>query len=54
MSAEGRQQYRIAAENPVKLEAVRSLMQQHSGLPRLLLVNIWTNCVYWLRSSVSH
>ncbi|MCP3806992.1 DEAD/DEAH box helicase [Paenibacillus sp. Lou8.1] len=37
MRAEGRQQYRIAAENPVKLEAVRSLMQQHSGLPTLII-----------------
>ncbi|MDY8047488.1 DNA repair helicase XPB [Paenibacillus polymyxa] len=37
MHAEGRQQYRIAAENPVKLEAVRSLMQQHSGLPTLII-----------------
>ncbi|MGP0578678.1 DNA repair helicase XPB [Paenibacillus peoriae] len=37
MRAEDRQQYRIAAENPVKLEAVRSLMQQHSGLPTLII-----------------
>ncbi|WP_318627899.1 DNA repair helicase XPB [Paenibacillus polymyxa] len=37
MRAEGRQQYRIAAENPIKLEAVRSLMQQHSGLPTLII-----------------
>ncbi|MGN8227024.1 DNA repair helicase XPB [Paenibacillus polymyxa] len=37
MRAEGRQQYRIAAENPVKLKAVRSLMQQHSGLPTLII-----------------
>ncbi|OMF49046.1 DNA repair helicase XPB [Paenibacillus peoriae] len=37
MRAEGRQQYRIAAENPVKLEAVRSLMLQHSGLPTLII-----------------
>ncbi|QYK68134.1 DNA repair helicase XPB [Paenibacillus sp. S02] len=37
MRAEGRQQYRIAAENPVKLEAVRSLVQQHSGLPTLII-----------------
>ncbi|MGW8442398.1 DNA repair helicase XPB [Paenibacillus sp. S33] len=37
MRAEGRQQYRIAAENPVKLEAVRSLIQQHSGLPTLII-----------------
>lgn len=37
MRAEGRQQYRIAAENPSKLEAVRSLMQQHSGLPTLII-----------------
>ncbi|WP_025717791.1 DNA repair helicase XPB [Paenibacillus sp. 1-18] len=37
MRAEGRQQYRIAAENPAKLEAVRSLMQRHSGLPTLII-----------------
>ncbi|AET61625.1 DNA or RNA helicase of superfamily II [Paenibacillus terrae HPL-003] len=37
MRAEGRQQYRIAAENPAKLEAVRSLMQQHKGLPTLII-----------------
>ncbi|MDQ0046389.1 DNA excision repair protein ERCC-3 [Paenibacillus polymyxa] len=37
MRAEGRQQYRIAAENPIKLEAVRSLMQHHSGLPTLII-----------------
>lgn len=37
MRAEGRQQYRIAAENPAKLEAVRSLMQHHQGLPTLII-----------------
>ncbi|MBE0343101.1 helicase, partial [Paenibacillus sp. 28ISP30-2] len=37
MRAEGRQQYRIAAENPAKLEAVRNLMQQHKGLPTLII-----------------
>ncbi|WP_179032851.1 DNA repair helicase XPB [Paenibacillus kribbensis] len=37
MRAEGRQQYRVAAENPAKLEAVRSLMQRHSGLPTLII-----------------
>ncbi|MGW8957261.1 DNA repair helicase XPB [Paenibacillus sp. NPDC055715] len=37
MRAEGRQQYRIAAENPAKLEAVRSLMQQHKGMPTLII-----------------
>ncbi|WP_225999600.1 DNA repair helicase XPB [Paenibacillus sp. BJ-4] len=37
MRAEGRQQYRIAAENPAKLEAVHSLMQRHSGLPTLII-----------------
>jgi DNA excision repair protein ERCC-3 len=37
MHAEGRQQYRIAAENPAKLEAVRSLMHRHRGLPTLII-----------------
>ncbi|KZE65496.1 helicase [Paenibacillus jamilae] len=37
MRAEGRQQYRIAAENPAKLEAVRSLLQQHKGIPTLII-----------------
>jgi DNA excision repair protein ERCC-3 len=37
MRAEGRQQYRIAAENPAKLEAVRSLMEKHKGLPTLII-----------------
>lgn len=37
MRAGGRQQYRIAAENPAKLEAVRSLLQRHSGLPTLII-----------------
>lgn len=37
MRAEGRLQYRIAAENPAKLEAVRSLLQRHSGLPTLII-----------------
>lgn len=37
MRAEGRLQYRIAAENPAKLEAVRSLLQRHSSLPTLII-----------------
>ncbi|MGG1942524.1 DNA repair helicase XPB [Paenibacillus polymyxa] len=37
MRAEGRQQYRIAAENPAKLEAVRSLMEKHKGIPTLII-----------------
>lgn len=37
MRAEGRQQYRIAAENPAKLEAVRSLVEKHKGIPTLII-----------------
>ncbi|MFB5759429.1 DNA repair helicase XPB [Paenibacillus medicaginis] len=34
---EGKQRYRLAAENPAKLEAVRSLLSQHEGKPALVI-----------------
>ncbi|MDP4096839.1 helicase-associated domain-containing protein [Paenibacillus sp. P96] len=35
--AEGKQRYRLAAENPAKLEAVRSLLGRHEGKPALVI-----------------
>jgi DNA excision repair protein ERCC-3 len=35
--AEGKQRYRLAAENPAKLEAVRSLLRRHEGKPALVI-----------------
>ncbi|WP_433707152.1 DNA repair helicase XPB [Paenibacillus illinoisensis] len=37
LEAEGKHQFRLAAENPAKLQVIRRLLRQHDGLPALVI-----------------